>query len=128
MSTQLTNSLNMESLIGLTDFMPIIMAQRGRRFHAKVAPEIATKNGYCATKKLYYYGVKLHVIASQQAGTLTVPACIGLTNAGMNDRKAFEQIISFLPSNMRTCYADKAYQVEFYKSHINNMYISPPFF
>ena len=112
MSTQLTNSLNMESLIGLTDSMPIIMAQRGRRFHAKVAPEIATKNGYCATKKLYYYGVKLHVIASQQAGTLPVPACIGLTNAGMNDRKAFEQIISFLPSNMLTCYADKAYQVE----------------
>jgi hypothetical protein len=112
MSTQLTNSLNMESLIGLTDSMPIIMAQRGRRFHAKVAPEIATKNGYCATKKLYYYGVKLHVIASQQPGTLPVPACIGLTNAGMNDRKAFDQIISFLPSNMLSCYADKAYQVE----------------
>lgn len=65
MSTQLTNSLNIESLIGLTDSMPIIMAQRGRRFHIKVAPGIATKNGYCATKKLYYYGVKLHVIASQ---------------------------------------------------------------
>ena len=54
-----------EQLTGLTDSMPIIMAQRGRRFHAKVAPEIATKNGYCATKKLYYYGVKLHVIASK---------------------------------------------------------------
>ena len=35
----------------LIDAMPIILAQRGRRFHAKVAPEIATKNGYCATKK-----------------------------------------------------------------------------
>ena len=108
MSTQLTNSLNIESLVGLTDSM----AQRGRRFHAKVAPDIATKNGYCATKKLYYYGLKLHVIASQQVGTLPVPTCIGLTNAGMNDRKAFEQIISFLPPNMLTCYADKAYQVE----------------
>ena len=43
----------MESLIGLTDSMPIIMAQRGRRFHAKVAPEIATKNGYCATTRLW---------------------------------------------------------------------------
>ena len=33
----------------LIDSMPIILAQRGRRFHAKVAPEIADKNGYCAT-------------------------------------------------------------------------------
>ena len=35
----------------LIDSMPIIMAHRGRRFKAKVAPEIATNNGYCATKK-----------------------------------------------------------------------------
>lgn len=112
MSTELTNSLKLESLIGLTDSMPIIMAQRGRRFHAKVAPEIATKNGYCATKKLHYYGVKLHAIASRQPGALPVPSCLGLTDAGMHDRKAFEQIIPFLPPNMLTCYADKAYQVQ----------------
>jgi hypothetical protein len=30
-------------VVGLTDSMPIIMAKRDRRFHAKVAPEIATK-------------------------------------------------------------------------------------
>lgn len=112
MSLELTNSLKMESLIGLTDSMPIIMAQRGRRFNAKVAPEIATKNGYCATKKLHYYGVKLHVIASKQPGALPIPACIGLTNAGLHDRKAFEQIIPFLPKNMLECYADKAYQIQ----------------
>lgn len=111
-STELTQSLKLESLIGLTDSMPIIMAQRGRRFHAKVAPQIATKNGYCATKKLHYYGVKLHAIASRQPGALPVPACLGLTDAGMHDRKAFEQIIPFLPPNMHTCYADKAYQVQ----------------
>lgn len=99
-------------LTGLADSMPIIMAQRGRRFHAKVAPEIATKNGYCATKKLYYYGVKLHVLAYQDPGTLPTPVCIGLTNAGMGDRKAFEQILPFLPSCMGNCYADKAYQIE----------------
>ena len=102
----------METLIGLTDSMPIIMAHRGRRFHAKVAPELATKNGYCATIKLYYYGVKLHAIASRKSGTLPVPTCLGLTDAGTHDRKAFEQIIAFLPDNMFTCYADKAYQVE----------------
>ncbi len=79
--------------IGLTDSMPIIMAQRGRRFHAKVAPEIATKSGYCATKKRYYYGVKLHVVATRLKGSLPIPVCLGLTEAGMHDRKAFEQIL-----------------------------------
>ncbi len=101
-----------ERLIGLTDSMPIIMAHRGRRFHAKVAPEIATKNGYCATKKLHFYGVKLHVVGSRKKGSLPIPVCLGLTDAGMHDRKAFEQIVPFLPGNMTECYADKAYQVE----------------
>ncbi len=55
-----------ESIVNLTDAMPIVMAQRGRRFHAKVAPELATANGYCATKKMHYYGVKLHIVAAQE--------------------------------------------------------------
>jgi hypothetical protein len=108
---QLIETKSAEQLVGLTDAMPIIVAQRGRRFHAKVAPEIATINGYCATKKMHYYGVKLHAVASRVKGGLPVPVCLGLTNAGMHDRKAFEQILPFLPENMQTCYADKAYQV-----------------
>ena len=100
--------------------MPIIMAQHGRRFHAKVAPEIATKNGYCATKKLYYYGVKLHAVASREKGSLPIPVCLGLTEAGMHDRKAFEQILPALPNNMLECYADKAYQVEAEAVHHEN--------
>ncbi|OGV25956.1 MAG: hypothetical protein A3F18_03405 [Legionellales bacterium RIFCSPHIGHO2_12_FULL_37_14] len=39
---ELAHMKNKELLTGLTDSMPIIMAQRGRRFHAKVAPEIAS--------------------------------------------------------------------------------------
>ena len=35
----------------LMDSMPIVMAKQGRRFKAKVAKEIATPHGYCATKK-----------------------------------------------------------------------------
>lgn len=107
-----TSAQALSSLTGLIDAMPIMIAQRGRRFTAKVAPELATKNGYCATKKLYYYGVKLHVLAARVPSSLPKPVYIGLTNAGMNDRKAFEQILPFLPENMTECFADKAYQVE----------------
>jgi Transposase DDE domain len=111
LSSELTAALQTESFTGLTDAMPIIMAHRSRRFRAKVAPEMATKNGYCATKKLYYYGVKLHVVACRDPGALPKPICIGLTDAGMHDRKAFEQIMPFLPQPMKQCFADKAYQV-----------------
>lgn len=109
---ELLRTQHAEQLTGLTDSMPIIMAQRGRRFRAKVSPEIATKNGYCATKKLHYYGVKLHVVANRRKGSLPIPAYLGLTDAGMHDRKAFEQILPALPEAMLQCYADKAYQVK----------------
>lgn len=105
-------SCKVPSFTVLTDSMPIIMAQQGRRFHAKVAPEIATNNGYCATKKLHYYGIKLHVVAYRRVGALPLPVCIGLTNAGLHDRKAFEQILPFLPKHITECFADKAYQIE----------------
>ncbi len=93
----------------LIDSMPIVMARQGRRFQAKVANEIATSNGYCTTKKMYYYGVKLHVLGCYRKGSLPIPSFIGLTNAGLGDRKAYEQILPELSENV---FADKAYQKE----------------
>ena len=91
----------------LVDSMPIIMARQGRRFKAKVAPEIADKNGYCATKKLHYYGVKLHVIGSSQPGTIPIPDKIGITPAGMSDVKAYEAVLPEILEYEK--FADKAY-------------------
>ena len=87
--------------------MPIALASRGRRFNAKVAPEIAEKNGYCATKKMYYYGVKLHIMGCASFGTLTDPEFIGLTGAGVNDDKAYKQILLEMYHN--NGFADKTY-------------------
>jgi hypothetical protein len=94
----------------LIDSMPIIMAQRGRRFKAKVAPEIASPHGYCATKKLYYYGVKLHVIAGYEKGKLPLPEYIGLSGAQAHDLKVYEQLLPALEAG--ALFADKAYQKE----------------
>lgn len=91
----------------IIDSMPIVIAKQGRRFNAKSANEIATSNGYCTTKKMYYYGVKLHVVGAYQKGFMPVPMYIGLTNAGVADRKAYEQI---LPNLSDEVFADKAYQ------------------
>jgi hypothetical protein len=94
----------------LIDSMPIILAQRGRRFDAKVAPEIADKGGYCATKKLYYYGVKLHIMGSAQVQTIPIPDIIGITGAGMSDIRAYEAILPNVIEYEK--FADKAYLAE----------------
>ena len=93
--------------VGLVDSMPVILARQGRRYKAKVAPELAN-SGYCPTKKLYYYGVKIHVIGDQHVGTLPDARYIGVTPANTNDGKAFEQVSGVLP--YAEVYGDKAYE------------------
>lgn len=93
----------------VVDSMPIVMAQNNRRFKASVAPELADKGGYCAAKNLYYYGVKLHILASYQIGSMPVPEYIGLTHAGMNDGKAYEPLCYDQQVKQYIKFADKAY-------------------
>ena len=52
--------------VWLTDSFPVALAKQGHRFSACVAKELADA-GYCSTKKLYYYGVRVHVVARRQA-------------------------------------------------------------
>jgi hypothetical protein len=84
------------SLVGLADSFPIVMAQRSRRYRAKVAPEYASC-GYCASKQRHYYGVKLHLIGDRRADTMPQPRYIGLTDAATHDAPAFEQVMHHLP-------------------------------
>ena len=99
-----------DHLFRTVDSLPVIMAQRGRRFTAKVAPNLADADGYCATKKLYYYGVKVHVIGAYKKGSIPTPEYIGMTAAGVADRKAYEQILPAL--DPMELFADKAYQIQ----------------
>lgn len=92
----------------LTDSFPVALAKQGHRFKAKVAPQIANA-GYCSTKKLYYYGVRVHVVGRVQPGTLPRPEYIGITGASHNDGKIFEQIRPLLHDN--ELYGDKAYKL-----------------
>jgi hypothetical protein len=93
-------------LVFLLDSMPIILAQGNRRFQAKVAPEIADC-GYCASKKLYYYGLKLHLLGIRQPGTLPHPEYLEVTSARPHDITVLEAIIAYLWYG--ELYVDKAY-------------------
>lgn len=95
------------SFAGLVDSMPVILARQGRRFNAKVAPDLAS-SGYCPTKSLYYHGVKIHWVGDFRRGTLPNPRFIGLAPAGLNDGPVLEQVAPALP--YQELYADKAYE------------------
>jgi len=73
-----------EAPVRLVDSMPIMLAQAGRSDTARVARDWADK-GYCASKGLYYHGLKLHVIAQARPGRLPQPEHLQLSSASAHD-------------------------------------------
>jgi hypothetical protein len=84
--------------------MPIITCSHKRK--ARVALEMTDK-GYCSTKGLHYFGVKLHLVAKRRANTLPLPEYIGITQASIHDLTALRPIL--LNIQDRNIIADKAY-------------------
>jgi len=104
------NDLN--KLVRLVDSMPVIMASEKRSSKARVAGQLASK-GYCSSKGIYYYGVKIHVLGIKREGELPLPDYIGITGAHNHDFPVFCQIAPYLEGGY--VYADSAYIDEFEK-------------
>ena len=68
----------------IIDSLPIIVANQRRSGSAKTASDICDK-GYCASKGIYYYGVKLHSLSQKQYHTLPNLALFGVTPASVSD-------------------------------------------
>lgn len=89
------------------DSLPVMLAVRGRSYRAKVGLEYADQ-GYCATKKIYYHGVKLHLLGERQAGTLPRPQELALTEASRHDLPVLQEVFAVAgPGNL---FGDKAYK------------------
>ena len=96
----------------LLDSMPIILCSGKRQ--ARVATEITDK-GYCSTKGMYYYGVKLHALGFRRDGKLPYPEQIIISKASENDLTIYKENWSELEN--RTFFGDKIYQnEEFFKA------------
>jgi hypothetical protein len=76
--------------ISLIDSMPIVTC-KGKNRNAKVAREVVGK-GWCSTKNMYYYGLKLHLLGFRRPSTIPFPEFIGLTAASENDLAAFKEL------------------------------------
>jgi hypothetical protein len=99
----------------ILDSLPIILAKGTRADGAKVAREVANK-GYCSTKKLYYHGVKLHLLGRRRVKQLPLPAALALTAAAVHDLTAFRYEIE--PPILGALFADKAYKDEGLKTDL----------
>jgi Transposase DDE domain len=92
----------MDILIG--DSLPIITCSHKRA--GKVAPQVTSK-GYCATKKLHYYGSKLHLLGQKRTGTIPFPKKVGVTPAATHDLTALNPVLEVALAE--ATFLDKAY-------------------
>lgn len=91
------------------DSFPIILAKQSRSSRAKVAGEFCDKT-YCASRREWYYGAKLHAIGRVQTGTLPACEAFRLTAASENDLTVAKQLFDEgKPIRDGYLYADKAY-------------------
>ena len=88
----------------LLDSLPVITCS-GKRV-GKVATEL-TEKGYCSTKSMYYYGLKLHTLAFRRENQLPFPEQLLITSASENDLNVFRNAWSKIEN--RTFFGDKIY-------------------
>jgi len=96
--------IGISSKFSLLDSMPIITCSGKRK--GKVATEITDK-GFCSTKSLYYYGVKLHILGFRAELQLPHPESIIVTYASENDLNVFKDYWSSIKN--RVFWGDKIY-------------------
>jgi uncharacterized protein YbaR (Trm112 family) len=92
--------------VRIADSIPIMMAKQKRSSQASVASEFADK-GYCASKGVFFYGVKLHVVAGRRPHAMPLPRRAGLTPGSENDLTALRQALPEIKGG--ELYGDKAY-------------------
>jgi len=90
----------------VVDSLPIILAGPKRSSRGKSAADLANK-GYCASKDLYFYGVKLHLVGIVRPTTIPLPSFMGIAPASESDNQMLKQVSHQLYNGR--IFADKAY-------------------
>jgi len=88
------------------DSMPVVVAKGSRSGRAETASELCGK-GYCASQKMWYYGVKIHILAENRLDSVPIPREILITAASEHDLNAGKRLLENA-ENIEV-FADKAY-------------------
>ena len=104
----------------VVDSLPIVVAKASRAGRAKAASEMCSK-GYCASKDMWYYGVKLHVLAQCNHKSLPTPANMTVSKASEHDLSVARQELLDGVNNIRlfgdTAFADKEWKKYMLEEH-----------
>ena len=87
MKKQSQLSSNSTQLFILIDSLPIIITKGFRAHKCNTAKDISSV-GYCSSKNLYYFGLKLHLIALFKNKKLASLIAMKVTRAGTHDLSA----------------------------------------
>ncbi len=88
----------------LIDSFPVMLAQNGHAYTAKIARQFADI-GFCAAKKTYFHGIRLHCIAEKRFARLPNPSQIWLCEASHHDSTAAREQFLELPNTTLIAYA-----------------------
>ena len=110
----------------VNDSIPIVVAGGKRSGRAKTASELCGK-GYCASKDMWYYGVKLHTFAQCNYKKMPTPTIMTVSKASEHDLPVAKRML-YDVMNIRlfgdSAFADKEWQT-FMRSQ-NNVEILTP--
>jgi len=90
----------------LIDSVPVMLARGGHAYTARVARDVADV-GYCASKRTYFHGVRLHTLAQRRSGKLPLPKHIWLSEGSVHDLASVRQQELSLPTS--SLLGDKAF-------------------
>ena len=88
------------------DSLPVMLARGGHAYTATVAQGVADV-GYCASKKMYFHGVRLHTVGQRRSGQLPCPQQIWLREGSCHDVRSTKEQALDLPNT--TLIGDSAY-------------------
>ena len=94
------------SIISIMNSM-LIVTCKGKNWEGKVTAEITSK-GYCSTKNMYYYGMKLYMVGQRRQGTIPFLEMMAIMSASKNDLTVFKtECVPYL--NGKTVFPGKIY-------------------
>lgn len=101
----------------VVDSFPVMLKKGKKAKSCQTAAQFADF-GYCASKDIYYWGVKLHNLAIRRLQTLPFPFQVFLSPASRHDLTAFKQQNPSLPT--KNLFADKAYADEDFRLELQS--------
>jgi hypothetical protein len=99
------------------DSIPIVVAGGKRSGRAKAANELCSK-GYCSSKDMWYYGIKLHILAQCNHKSMPTPVLMTTSKASEHDLPVAKELLSGA-RNMRV-FGDTAFCDEEWQSYMQS--------